>query len=50
MEFFEDDLDSDRIYHLGTERKLIDKIETELTDLKIGKENTKSTIYSSASR
>ena len=35
MVFQEEPLDSDRVYDLGTDRKLVPK-ETELSDLKIG--------------
>ena len=47
IQFFEDDLESDRIYRLSTNRKLI-PTETELSDMKsIQKMNTKSTYGSS---
>lgn len=35
MVFLQEPLDSDRVYDLGTDRKLVPK-ETELSDLKIG--------------
>ena len=52
MVFQEDPLDSDRVYDLGTDRKLVPK-ETELSDMKLvglGKQDTKSTYGSSALR
>ena len=52
MVFQDDPLDSDRVYDLGTDRKLVPK-ETELSDMKMagfGKQDTKSTYGSSALR
>ena len=52
MVFQDDPLDSDRVYDLRTDRKLVPK-ETELSDMKmagLGKQDTKSTYGSSALR
>ena len=46
---FENPIESDRVYEMGTDRKLFPK-ETELTDMKAGKQDTKSTYGSSVLR
>lgn len=52
MVFHDDPQVSDRVYDLGTDRKLVPK-ETELSDMKLaglGKQDTKSTYGSTALR